>query len=663
MLIVILSLLGGIAVAHLVGIELSRRFGTQPGHARELMPTLPPNPIQEGTPEMRWNRSVRRVERRLLKRFADGVEGVDAQTLAADMGENPELVNAALERLREELPCRLRVRRDGTMLHDFDAEDIQALSRSRRRSAPFKLVLLAFAAFANIGAAWPIFTILFMAIVTLDLVLHAFGNTLYMGGFGIFLIGLVGAGTMILSAALHRVLEPMIHAPDLAAVKKQAELPDRSGSDEDDDGGIWLFSGSSSGGAGGDSDGGGEGLGQAIIIIVLIAIIVICVITIVVWIRGLWRAINKREERNLDRMSPAFWLRTTEAVDGFEKWVPTNDLVTRVYRALRRAFSHRRAVDGDLGPRVLILAKKRGGVVSALEIALHEGLDLDEASEVGSMLTGIVGGRIEVTDAGDLAFVFPPEALDGVDAETDEDMWAEYVDHLPETREYTVRRDDQATDALPVNLVGLNYGHLVATDRLVGGTWLLALTGTYLMFGDLPNVVTTNVDFARQFVEFFSPTARILISAALVFFAIGSMCLSATARYTARQFAAHGVARDARRVAMLEIRSALGDNRDEVDLTDMPDDLVVTLESAWPNLSADRFVEELDGVLVDLDVSPSLDAEGRYVIELDALRSRLSTVDELRDQLGEVEFDLSGEEAGEVIFDTRVEHEKITALA
>jgi hypothetical protein len=114
---------------------------------------------------------------------------------------------------------------------------------------------------------------------------------------------------------------------------------------------------------------------------------------------------------------------------------------------------------------------------------------------------------------------------------------------------------------------------------------------------------------------------------------------------------------------MLEIRSALGDDRDEVDLTDMPDDLVVTLESAWPNLSADRFVEELDGVLVDLDLSPSLDAEGRYVIELDALRSRLSAVDELRDQLGEVEFDLSGEEAGEVIFDTRVEHEKITALA
>ena len=345
-------------------------------------------------------------------------------------------------------------------------------------------------------------------------------------------------------------------------------------------------------------------------------------------------------------------------VDTFERFIPTNDLVGRVYRALDRAHSRRRPVDEELGPRVLSLARRRRGRVSTLDIALAEALDLNEAAEVGSRLCGLVGGRILVSDEGDLVFEFPGQVLREIDAELGDAPWAEYVE--PTIHASRVRRlGVQADEHVPVNMVGLTYSHLVATDRLVGGTWLMAVS--VMLFLNYPGLLEFQL-FAPLGDLFASAAAAATPITLLLFgFAIGATCLSAAARYTARAVAAHGVRRDVRRVTFEAIREATQRNPGFVDLTDIPSELTAVFKPAWRGISESMVRKEVHGVLVDLDLSPDLAAEGRLEVPLDALRRRLEAARSAADAIDDVVLESGRDD--DVVFETSITHDRVKVLA
>lgn len=692
-----------IALAHLVAVKLVERLDVEPGHIREVMPTIPVAPLQTGSEGRRWNRNIRRVEGRILEHFerdfergdSSVFEKVSAQGLAAELSEDKRIVAGALERMREEVDCRLRITRDGTILHDFSAEQLETLRQKRTRSAPTKLFMFAVAAAANIGAIWPVLSILLLAIASLD-AMYEYANSTGWGLYGIGLIVIVFGATIILSFALHLLLSPLLDGPALGPMHTDEQKPDRRASQSHSSGGsnVWLFfdgGGSSSSGGSGDSDFDGEGLGQAIIVIILIAIIILCLFTIYIWLRGLWRAVVDRDE-NLDRISPAFWVRTADVVDSWEKWVPTNDLVGRAVRALRRSFAHRRPVDGDLGPRTLARAKRRGGIVSALEIALEEGLDIAEATEVGAELCEIVDGEIVVDENGELGFFFPERVLREIDeaagrhspyarsngsrGEPDDidHLWAEYIqlnsgENGSTPRRAIRRRFSQPQDQLPVNTVGLGWGHLQATDRLVGGTWIMALSGIYLLNWGVPSSLAGYLSAGQGGLIGFLGAHNYIFSALLFFAAFGATCLSAVARYTAKRLATHGVRRDIRRAAFHQIDTALRENRSGLELASTVDRLVEVFEPAWPNISRELVQKEVRGVLVDLEVSYDLDAAPDEAGERIDLTPLLERWHHLHEEGFETVFEepVAGEseaaDPDEVVFDTKLEHDHVTALA
>lgn len=696
MLFFAVMLLTSIALAHFVGWTLVETLEVDPGHIREVMPTIPVAPLQEGSPGRRWRNAVRRVEGTLLERFSGGVTQMAAAELAAELSEDRRVVAGALERMREEVDCRIRVTRSGKILHDFSADQIAELQKKRARSIPTKLFMFGVAAASNIGAIWPVLTILFLAVASLQAMARHIDGAQW-GMYGIGMILVVFGATFAVSWGLHFLMSPFISGPSLGPMGNTESKPNRRAPDtgHHDSGGWWIFFGGDSdggGGFGGDSDTGGSGAGQAIVAIILIAIVILCLITIYIWLRGLWRAITERNA-HLERVSPAFWVRTADVVDSFEKWVPTNDLVGRSLRALRRAFSHRRPVDADLGPRTLARAKRRGGVVSALEIALEEGLDLSEATEVGAELCGIVGGEIIVNEAGELGFTFPDDVLDEIDEhaglrnpaedagegefwwqDADRDpenydhLWAEYVSFDDDNPSTLSRRTSQPFGRLPVNLVGLGWGHIQAIDRLVGGTWIMAITGSYLaMWGPPPSVAPYLTPFDDTI---FASLAAVpfVTTLALLAMAYGATCLSGVVHYTANLFASHGVRRDARRAAFHLIDRALEEGRETVDISRLTQSTVQVFETAWPNVPRDVLEKEIRGVLVDLDVSYDLDpgpGEAGKTIDLAPLRQRWKSIEQggFETVLGEQVAPERTPADDEVVFDTKLEHDHVTALA
>jgi len=688
-----------ILLAHYVAQVVARSNSVGPGHVREVMPTIPVAPLVRRIPVRRWRNAVRRVEGRLVEHFQGGVAGATAEGLAGELGEDERVVAGALERMREEVDCRIRVTRSGTLLHDFEADQIAQLRRERAQSTPKKIFMFAVAAASNIGAIWPVLAVLFLAVTSLDAMTH-FDDPVAWGVYGIAVICVVFGSTLLLSLLVHVLMRPMTPGPALGPMESSEQLPNRgndaygtTGRSHSSSGGIWFFG---SGGHTSDGEsGGGRGLGQAIIVIILIAIIVLCVITIYIWARGLWRAVLERDDRELDRTSPAFWVRTADVVDGFEKWVPTNDLVGRSVRALQRAYAHRRPVDGDLGPRTLARAKRRGGVVSALEVALEEGLDLSEATEVGAELCSIVGGEIVVGDAGELAFAFPDRVLaeidedaglqlpaqydvdsraevpdDEIDPEEADHLWSEYLAFDDDQPQKVRRRTSQPTGTLPVNLVGLGWGHIQALDRLVAGTWIMAGMGSYLTLWGPPPSLDGYLKPFDDTILASAATFPYLATALLLLMAVGATCLSATIHYTANASAIHGVRRDARRAAFHVVDVALEEGRDQVEFDELTDAVVTAFTGSWPEMDRELVEAEVRGVLVDLEIGYDLDAapeDAGEAVDLQPLRERWESVHEqsFETVFGEdVAADDDTETAeDEIVFDTEIEHDHVTALA
>ncbi|MFB6376018.1 MAG: hypothetical protein ABEN55_23525, partial [Bradymonadaceae bacterium] len=141
MLFFLCMLAGSILLAHFVGWTLVETLDVEPGHIRDVMPTIPVAPLQEGKAGRRWRQSVRRVEERLLERFGDGVTEISAEELAAQLSEDRRVVAGALERMREEVDCRIQVTQSGKILHDFSADQIGQLKQKRAESLPTKLFM------------------------------------------------------------------------------------------------------------------------------------------------------------------------------------------------------------------------------------------------------------------------------------------------------------------------------------------------------------------------------------------------------------------------------------------------------------------------------------------------------------------------------------------
>jgi hypothetical protein len=658
--ITLVCLIAGLLGGHLGGLVMTRSLSLRAGAIREVMPLPPALPPQTGRADRRWSRKVRALERRLLLRFAVGVSGVEAQALAAELGEPPELVEATLAHMREEIPCRLRITRQGRMLHDFASADIAQLSARRARALPRRILWLLAAALANLGAAWPVIAMTGVAgYALLDMwasqAAAGAEAALVSGLAGLLVTGIIFAATMALGFGARLLSWPLRSGPALGDVatrdpgadaiqqRNKALMAAEVGTDP-----LWYFSwGSSSDrsyGSGAsdaswdfslpDLDVDGDAAIGCLAIVVaalLLAVIASSIFAIGVWVRGLWRAIthDAGEER---QMSPASWTRFEDTIDRYERFIPTNDLVGRMTRSLRRVYTWRRPQDADMPARILGLARRHDGVVSALQLSMWEGMSLDDAASVGTRLVSHAGGEVRVSEEGDLAFAFPEALWRGSALEPDDDADLEYIRF---DRGVLSRRANQEPANVPVNLPGLNQGHLVAAERLVAGSIVMALTAPLAL-----------MDVAA------APWHAPLVAAVGVI-AAGVMTLYGVARYTARLSAAQGMLRDMRRVTLNATRDALLAGRVHLNLDPLISQFHELMLPAWSGLTFEALAAEAQAALTDLDLEPDEALAGKGVTvsaDLRHLKLRWAALQ----SADHVAFEAMEQEPGddEVVFDT-----------
>ncbi len=635
--VLLVTLLGGLALAHVVGLLLHGALRVRPGHVRRVMPSLPLGRVADGPrAAVRWRRTVRRAEGKVLAELEGGASGVGAASLAARVHEDEEVVEAALARLRQEIPCRLKVTRSGHILHDFDSADIVAIRDKRRAGLPVRGLFFALAALANVGAVWPVVTVLLIAFVSLEETLG--GGPVAAGVQGLALIAGVLGGAWVVGGLLYWLCSPLTSSPRLgpAGPEDPADaIPELVEPEVAEPVFLGWFGSSSDNGRSSsgsssfdldiDADDAGGCL-RAGVVLLLVVVVIVCLFTLYVWLRGLWRAIV-RVPPDHGRTSPTTWVRSAPRVDAIERYVPTNDLVGRLWRALRRAHGERRPADRELGPRVLSRARRRGWI-TALEIALAEGLDVHEAVEAGARLCQMTGGETCVV-GGELGFRFPERALASVRAEGCPDLMAEYLTFSPDGP-LVQRNREQDPRRLPVNLVGLQFGHLEGAARLAAGSWLMAATAVWAL------------GFAT------SP----LICVAATLCAIGCTTLLAATRYTAAAVASLGVRRDFRRALFQEVNEAVAAGRDRVERGGQIREVQEALQGAWAGLDPALLEKEIYGVANDLDLEPTPE-RGKGSWSVAELRRRLERVRGAEPTAPE----------GEVVHEADVETDRVKLLA
>jgi hypothetical protein len=673
MIWVSLCLVAGLVLAHLVGRALFNSLAVSPGHARRIMPTVPFTDLQStGVAGEAFAAEVRAIEARLLERFEAGVEGVYAEALAGELQEPVEWVEVALDRLRQEVPCRLRVTQTGRMLHDFEAADVHALRDRKRRAKPLRLGLFVVALCANVGTVWPVVTLLVIAGSALGMMASTW--TVAAGALGLSSLVVVAVATVALGSLLHVMLSPMISGPKLGPSVPVAHRPKArtlrlpawisfGGWSNAEPG--WLESpnhsrsrrSSSSSSSSGDSSGSGQAILFILVAIVLIAVIAACLSTLAIWVRGLYRSVNRVED--LSDTPPSIWVRTKDWVDTTERLLPTTDLVGRIWRALRRALSQRRPLDWQMGPRILARAQRNGGTISAIEIALQEGLDPFEAVEAGARLTQQADGSIVVLAPGELGFTFPATYVQSAAPPEDENLWSEYLVFDPESP--TVRRAlDQSDDTVPVNLVGLREGHLVGSSRLVAGSCLMVFFMALLFVTEVPADWAPYLLSPKQTFAGARQGWGVWVVGATTLFAICAMLLAAAARYIAVASAHHGVRRDARRAAYQEIFEHLQAGSATVDLDQQAHAISNALHDAWPGMPDTLVAPEMLGVAVDLELEPTPElGEGTWSIT--ELRTRYTRARAAARAQKHTQATPPTDDP--VVFDTQIELDRLVNLA
>lgn len=280
--------------------------------------------------------------------------------------------------------------------------------------------------------------------------------------------------------------------------------------------------------------------------------------------------------------------------------------------------------------RVMGLARRNAGRVGVREIMMWEGLDESAAMSVGAQLVGYLNGEIVVGDEGEVEFLFPMEVLQqhGV---PDYELNAEYLDLNGDIR----RRRAQNKRRIPSNIPGLDYGHVVATDRLVAGTILMQISAMLVvhLVPNVPMLVMVGVDFVFPMMT------------------LGAFALSGAARWAMSEMARHGVQRDIRRAGYVAVRES---RHGEVNFEELSETLYSVFRKAWPSLKRRDVLAELEGVALDLDLEP---CEVRNVYSTRPVQARLDSLEVQRRAAPQVRA-----EGDEVVFDTKIEHERIYAM-
>ena len=635
-------LVGAPFFAHLAGWLASRSLRVRPGAIREWMPSIPDYVERDGRAEARWEKRRRATEAKLLKLFARGVEGAEAAALAAQLGEDREVVEGALSHMREEIDARLRVTRSGKLLHDFSADAIASLKMRRRMSLPLRFAIFVLGVLANLGAAWPVIMALLVALGALGMIM-AGAAVEAIGGTALAIVAALFIVNMLAGWITHLVLTPGLGFTARPKLGKTRDAEASFAGLQSEQAAGWSMmdggsfdSSSSLSGCDFDLD---EGAGAVIIIALLLVVVAACTFALAVFVRGIWRAATGAGMPSLD-VSPTQWVRSTQPNDSWERFIPTNDLVLRVMRVLRRMWSHTHPRDATIIGRVMARARKQGGRIAALEIALEEGLDLQAATTIGARLSGRANGTIDVTDGGEIDFVFPPESLTHAPAEWDEDLHAEYMDFIPRNARVR-RRDQQNRDHLPVNLPGIAWSHVKSSSRLAAGTVLMMLTGVAVV-SLVPGV----------------PLAvKVAVDSILPLMAIGTFALAGILRYVTSTLAIHGVRRDARRMLFLAIRDAIAKGYNTVETHGLLNDFMSAVRPAFRSLDSATIEHEFTGVAVDLDLEPTADG-----YDIRTIRDRLAEIEHHR-QTTDVTLDFADDQADEVIFDSVIEHDRVRALA
>jgi len=629
----LITILSGPVVGHIVGWMVSRHLRSKFGHGRDWMPTLPNNTVTDPDAQKRWEKRARIIEARILKLIESNPVGVEADQLAATLGEDVAVVSAALSRMRDEIPVRLRVTRMGRLLHDFTTEDIKRLRARQGLKMPVRALLFILAIFANIGATWPVLMSVFVAVLGLAAMATSV-NPAFIGGAALITTVVIVLGNALAGTIIHLLLTPW-GGPRLGSVKS---VEDPSAIEEPHQARAVLSHSDSSIGFIPDASGCSVGdidLDEGIVVVIIGALLVLVIVVLTaaigVWLRGVWRAIMKIGRVD-PILSPASWIRGSKPADWIEKWIPTNDLVLRVVSVLKRLSIRTHPEDGGMVQRVMGIATRNQGRVSSLEIMLAEGLSEDGAMTVGAELVGFLGGEIHVGDHGEVEFIFPKSVL-GSTAAAEDDLHAEYLHFQGTTFQ---RRRAQHPKKLPSNIPGLDYGHLIGTDRLVAGTILMQICAMLLVHTvpGVPLLLQIGVDFIFPMMT------------------LGAFALSGAARYAMSEMARHGVQRDIRRAAFVAVREA---RAGKVNFGVLADELHARFRPSWRSLKRDHVMKELMGVVVDLDLEPT-EHPGEYHVG-----NILQRKDGLAQQRQEP-FVLGLEGEDEVVFSSQVEHERIYAM-
>lgn len=642
-------------VGRIVGYFAAKQVRVPWGHIRDWMPSIPNNSILDDRAEERWEKRTRALEAKALRVLQDEPTGVTAENLASRIGEDISVVSAVLERIREEIPNRLRVTRGGQLIHDFKTEDVKALQRKQLLKGPARVAVFFLGLLANIGATWPMMMSVLVGVGALA-AMTAVAEPLIVGFGGLLAI----MGLLMVNALggviIHFLLTP-IGGPRLGPVAKaedregliQETTPVRESMRSGNWGGSGSWGGAdvvvipdvSASGCGNldldfDAD-VGEGIAVVIVAALLAAAVAACSFAIAIWVRGIWRAAKKLGVPD-PILSPSGWIRGNPPVDWVERFIPTNDLVLRITRTMKKILRRTHPEDGGMVRRIIARASEQDGRIAALEIMLQEGVDDDEAMTIGAQLTGYFNGEIHVGDEGEIEFIFPETArFKGEWRQPD--LHAEYIDFRGNG---TIRRRNAQNDRkLPINIPGISYGHLIGTDRLVAGTILMQLCAVAIVH------LVPDVPFVLQFgVDLIFPLMT-----------LGAFALSGTARYLASEMAAHGVMRDVRRAGFVALNEALESGKTHINLGTIATRLRQAFKPAWRGLKHEDVLAELEGIAIELDLEPTA-VNGEF--EIGSVRRRLKALDDQRQQ--EVVLGLEVEDADEVIFDTEVDHARVYAL-
>ena len=489
-------IVAALPAAHLVGWCVVRCVGPDPRTGRRrVRGRMPGLPVPAGR-----SRRARRVDCVVARSLGSMTgEPIDARTLAARLGEGPEIVATALDELASHTPHELRVTRTGRLLYSFDPVWLARAVRRRRLTAPARGVLRALGFLAKLGGVWPLVGSLAVCAVSVTAVERGevgLAVAVALGGVPAIAVGIHLAG-----AVLGYLLRPPRPGPPLRGVAADPAAPRVTSR-------RWLMT-----------------AGAAPLWFIA---------GLWVWVRALRRAVTRASATDADNVAPGDWVRSAARPDVLATLAPSHAMALEIVDALRRHLSRARPADGRLPQRVMARARRQAGRVSAPEIALDEGLDVEAATAVGARLCSAAGGEVRVSVGGSPDFLFPPDALEAAAGTT-----------RRAALESLQRPGGQslAEQGVVVNIPGLTLGHLHAAGRLAAGCLAMAVGSVVWVGAALP----------EQPIPWIWAVA--VVGAGLM--AVGGCSLAAAARYAAAAEARVGLLRDARRLTHAAVARAV----------------------------------------------------------------------------------------------------------